>query len=220
MVCRKKSSTSSKKFAGRGELWSPSNTRSGFESPAYFSRRRAECALSMKSSSSPCAKSAGQNVAFATRSISSSSMSNEALVFMLERIHPAAIFVAARGTPMTPPAVHFSTSSAMRSRSDANGESSTIPAMEGSSFAASSAVTAPMLVPHRPILPTRPPRTFVRKCSMTLATSVFSRAPSETCSPSLSPLPPKSSANTSTPIGSRRRTAFVASHRLPLLPCR
>mmetsp|Transcript_12012 Transcript_12012/g.44666 ORF Transcript_12012/g.44666 Transcript_12012/m.44666 type:complete len:369 (-) Transcript_12012:126-1232(-) len=217
IVCWKNSSTSSKNSEGRGELWSPLNTNSGLWSPAYFAHKRSECLLSMKSSSRPCAKSAGQNEVSAAHSTSKSSVSKFARDFMLARIHPTAKRVAARGTPTYDPSVHLSTSSTIKSFKLANGESSTTPAIDGSSFAASSAVTAPIEVPHRPILPTE---FRERRCDTTLATSVFSREPKLTCVPSLNPLPPKSSANTSIPIGSNKRTASVASHRLPELPCR
>ena len=132
--------------------------------------------LSMKSSSRPCAKSAGQNEVSAAHSTSKSSVSKFARDFMLARIHPTAKRVAARGTPTYDPSVHLSTSSTIKSFKLANGESSTTPAIDGSSFAASSAVTAPIEVPHRPILPTE---FRERRCDTTLATSVFSREPAE-----------------------------------------
>ena len=52
------------------------------------------------------------------------------------------------------------------------------------------------------------------------STSVVSRTPSVTYSPSLMPDPPRSTANTVMRAGRSSRMASVASHRDPELPCR
>ena len=171
----------------------------------------------MKSSSTPCANSAGQNEPSTVSMTSRSSTSKPARDLTLERIHPSAAFFAKSGTGTALPATKPSTSSSMSWFRELNGESRTIPATLGSLFAYRRAVTAPMDWPQRPTRPTRP---VDLRCATTAATSRTSRAPNATCSPSLRPLPLKSKAKTVTPEGRRRRATSTASQRLPLLPWR
>ena len=144
-------------------------------------------------------------------------MSNLALDLTEDLTKESAIRAAILGTPTRLPLVNCATSSSMSLGSEENGESRTTPAMEGSRFAYMMAVTAPMLVPQRPILEVNP--WSLRWLTMH-STSFVSRTPSVTYSPSLMPDPPRSTANTVMRAGRSRRMASVASHRDPELPWR
>ena len=104
----------------------------------------------MKSSSTPCANSAGQNDPSTVSMTSRSSTSKPARDLTLERIHPSAAFFAKSGTGTALPATKPSTISSMSWFRELNGESRTIPATLGSLFAYRRAVTVPMDWPRRP----------------------------------------------------------------------
>ena len=187
-------------------------------SPAYASCNALPCFGDMKSSFTPCAKSAGEKLSGASFKGSSSFTSNFALRLMLLLKNEYAIFVIYEGTVINLlRMLYVSTSSRTSVSSDENGESSTMPAIEGSRCEYNNAVTAPMLCPHSPIFDVFP---CALRCFTTASTSRISRTPSVTYSPSESPLPPRSSAKTVTRRGRSLNTTSAASHLEPLLPWR
>ena len=138
----------------------------------------------MKSSCSPVQKSAGMKHSLTWVIGVSLVKSNPALFFMVFFTKVMAALTKNLGTLVWDVA-----SSSQRVRKLENGESRTRPAMLGSRFPCKSAVTAPIDLPHRPIVDT-----FLcsRKYSTITATSSLSNQPSEINSPSERPHPGKS----------------------------
>ena len=83
-------------------------------------------------------------------------MSNLARDLTEDLTNESAMRAAIFGTPTRLPFVNCETSSSMSLGRDEKGESRTSPAMDGSRLAYMMAVTAPMLVPQRPIFEVKP----------------------------------------------------------------
>ena len=96
------------------------------------------------------------------------------------------------------------------------GESHTMPAMLGSRSAWSSAVTAPIDLPHKAMVETR---RLSRRCSTIVATSSRSNQPRDMYSPPLMPQPAKSKHNNEIFCGSRYYTFSNASSLQLEFPC-
>ena len=99
----------------------------------------------------------------------------------------------------------------------ANGLSRTIPAIEGSLSPCNSDVTAPIDLPHRPIVLTL--LSFLRYSTIIFRSSL-SNHPSDMYSPPESPHPAKSKQKRLIFDGSRYCMASMASNRLELFPCK
>mmetsp|Transcript_49534 Transcript_49534/g.150768 ORF Transcript_49534/g.150768 Transcript_49534/m.150768 type:complete len:204 (+) Transcript_49534:175-786(+) len=200
--------------AGRTELWSPS-TNSISLSPVYASNSFAVWAGLMKSSLRPCTKSAGMKLLPTCSSGFSSSMSNSQSDEIRRRARASAPESSHPGTG----AIRYSdwASSSARVLKLQKGLSKTMPPIEWSLSACSSAVTAPMERPQRPTAETLPPR---RRWSTHAARSSRSCQPSEIYSPSLIPHPAKSKANNEMPRGKNNGTKLRASSLQDAFWCR
>jgi len=95
-----------------------------------------------------------------------------------------------------------------------------MPAMPGSLAACMTALTEPMLRPHRAMVEVGCGLSARRKYSMTVSTSSRSYQPSEMYSPSLWPHAAKSRAKREAPVASTVEITCSASARHDALPCR
>mmetsp|Transcript_27250 Transcript_27250/g.69272 ORF Transcript_27250/g.69272 Transcript_27250/m.69272 type:complete len:241 (+) Transcript_27250:697-1419(+) len=216
-TCFRKMQAESLKKPGRTSLWSPSK-RTMFLSPAYASKICCEWCGRTRISASPQPNSAGTKHVFAASTGRSLYRSKFARFLTEPATKLRAVLTRNGGTFGAPGTVSGAllTSSSATCSSDANGESSTRPAIDASRLACSTALTEPIERPQRAIDVTRP---VPRRCSRTRATSSFSCHPSEMYSPVDRPHPAKSNEKTFAPVANTTARICSASARQDALPC-